>query len=305
MFSSIAPFSGPRISTGDPLAVAAAVQAVYQAMFPAGDGNFVPRAFHWAADCFAGRYDDYQAVDAPYHNFEHTLQGTLCLARMLRGRDAAGARPVLPQRLVELALLAILLHDTGYLKKRGDTEGTGAKYTLTHVTRSAEFAARLLAENGFAANEIVSVQNMIRCTGVDASPAAIPFQSEVEKIAGQMLGAADLLGQMAADNYLEKLPALHAEFAEAAQFSSSSSSFIARFASVEDLLRRTPDFWEKYVKPRLEREFGGVHRFLNDPWPDGPNAYLDQIERHLRRLREILATEEGTKRFLEKHRAGG
>ena len=57
---------------------------------------------------------------------------------------------------------------------------------------------------------------MIFCTGINAALDKIPFQSEAEKIVGFALGTADLLGQMAADDYVEKLPVLYAEFAEAA-----------------------------------------------------------------------------------------
>src|SRR5664279_6170198 len=120
----------PSVATKDPTAVEAEVQAAYLAMFPKGDLLFVPRVFGWAIECFSGNYHDYQAVDTRYHDFEHTLQGTLCLARLLRGRQAAGAHPQFTPQMFQLALLAILLHDAGYLKKRSDKEGTGAKYTI-------------------------------------------------------------------------------------------------------------------------------------------------------------------------------
>src|SRR5215467_1802781 len=139
------------VLTKDPAAVEFEVQSAYLAMFPAGDRLFVPRVFGWMLACFSGGYRDYQAVDARYHDFEHTLQGTLCMARLLRGRHSAGAEPRLTQRALELGLMAILLHDTGYLKKRDDTTGTGAKYTIVHVTRSAEFAEQLLTEKMFPA----------------------------------------------------------------------------------------------------------------------------------------------------------
>lgn len=280
--------SGP-VDTKDPGAVAAAAQAAYLEVFPDGDRDFVPRALGWTIRCFEGRYADYQAVDARYHDLEHTLQGVLCLARLLAARHRAGATPVLSRRLFELALLAMFLHDTGYLKKRDDREGTGAKYTLTHVHRSAEFAARFMSEQGFAPTEIQAVQNMIRCTGVQAPLATLRFQDEAEKTAGHALATADLLGQMAAADYVDKLPALFAEFAEAAAFSGDRTSFVASFSSAADLLRRTPQFWEDAVKPRLTRDLGGLYRFLNDPYPDGPNPYLERIEANMARLRGQLA----------------
>lgn len=278
----------PPVVTRDPTAVEVEVQTAYRGMFPGADPLFVPRIFGWALECFTGNYGDYQAVDASYHDFEHTLQGTLCLARLLRGRHAAGAQPQLSERMFQLALIAILLHDTGYLKTRDDTEGTGAKYTVIHVRRSAEFAGHLLQEKGFSPGEIRAVQNMIMCTGVNAVLSIIPFQSETERAVGHALGTADLLGQMAAEDYVDKLPILYAEFAEATRFCGDRTQFVAMFSSAEDLMRKTPDFWDKFVRTKLDRDFGGLHRFLNDPYPSGPNEYFERIEGNLQRLRQRL-----------------
>jgi hypothetical protein len=279
----------PPVITKDPAAVEVEVLAAYLAIFPTGDKIYVSRVFGWAKDCFAGNYRDYQAVDAPYHDFEHTLQGALCMARLLHGRHLAGAQPLLSQRMFKLGLVAILLHDTGYLKKRNDTEGTGAKYTVTHVERSARFAGELLEEKGFGPGDIKSVQNMIHCTGVDAALSVIPFQSELERVVGFTLGTADLLGQMAAEDYVEKLPVLYSEFAEAAQYSKDKTHFVAMYTSAADLMRKTPGFWDKFVQVKLNRDFGGLHRFLNDPYPDGPNEYLQRIDVNMDRLRKGAA----------------
>lgn len=275
----------PPVATNDPTAVEVEVQKAYLAMFPGGDRLFVPRAFGWVMECFTGHYADYQAVDTKYHDFEHTLQGTLCLSRLLHGRHKAAAQPVLTAHFFELAIISILLHDTGYLKKRNDVDGTGAKYTATHVNRSAEFASRLLVEKGYSAEDIKTVQNMIRCTGVEAVLSSIPFQGELEKIVGHALGTADLLGQMAADDYVDKLPVLYTEFAEAARFDKGNTDFLSKFGGPEDLMQRTPDFWQNFVLPRLEREFAGLHRYLNDPYPDGQNEYVQRIDANMERIK--------------------
>jgi len=280
----------PPVATKDPTAVEVAVQAACRTMFPNADPMFVPRVFGWAIECFTGNYRDYQAVDARYHDFEHTLQGTLCLARLLGGRHLAGAEPQLTLQMFQLGLVAILLHDTGYLKKREDTQGTGAKYTVIHVHRSAEFAAQLLKEKGFNASDIKAVQNMILCTGVNAALSVIPFQSDLEEVVGWALGTADLLGQMAAEDYVDKLPTLYAEFAEAVAYSKDRTHFIAMFSSAEDLMHKTPTFWEKFVRMKLDRDFGSLHRFLNEPYPSGPNSYFECIEANIERLRRRIAT---------------
>jgi hypothetical protein len=290
-----------QISTKDPAAVAHEVQAAYLAMFPNGDKNFIPRAFQWATNAFNGLYPGYQTVDAQYHDFEHTLQGALCMARILHGRHRAKASLELSQRFAELGLLAILLHDTGYLKKIGDNDGTGAKYTIVHVGRSADFAAGFLSEQRYDAHDIVSVQNMICCTGVDAMLKVIPFQSDEERITGLCLGAADLLGQMAADDYIEKLPVLYGEFAEAAHSTPAKNNVVGMFSSARDLLNKTPGFWDRYVKPKLDREFGGQHRYLSDPFPDGPNVYIEKVEANIRKLRILIASDADTRQFLKKY----
>lgn len=277
----------PSVDTKDPHAVAAEVQAAFLTISPQGDPQFVPRIFGWATECFTGHYSDYQAVDARYHDFEHTLQGTLCLARLLRGRFLARAQPALPEPIVRLGLLAILLHDTGYLKKHGDTEGTGAKYTVTHVHRSTEFAAGLLRPKGFSPSDIAAVQNMIQCTGLEVNLTAIPFQSEEEALAGFALGTADLLGQMAAEDYVDKLPVLYTEFAEAMHFTRHADHFIAQFASAAELMDNTPSFWVNFVQKKLDRNFRGLHRFLNDPYPDGPNLYFERIAANMERLKRV------------------
>ena len=173
--------------------------------------------------------------------------------------------------------MAILLHDTGYLKRNWDTEGTGAKYTVVHVRRSAEFASELLQHRAFQPKEILAIQNMILCTGINAALDKIPFQSELEKIVRFALGTADLMGQMAADDYVEKLPVLFAEFAEAASFEGSKSASVGVFSSADDLMQKTPAFWEKFVSVKLERDFAGVYKFLNYPYPSGRNYYVDRI----------------------------
>lgn len=277
------------VDTKDPTAVEYEVQLIFRSMFPGADRLIVPRAFGWAIDCFTGKYENYQAVDAHYHDFEHTLQGTLCMMRLLEGRHRAGVEPVLSKSLFELGMLAILLHDTGYLKKKGDVDGTGAKYTLFHVARSAEFAEHLLASKGFTKNEIASVQHMIRCTGVNADLSAIPFQSDIERIVGFALSTADLLGQMAADDYIEKLPILYQEFAEAASYHQGQAVPLMIFSGPEDLLRKTPAFWEKYVRPKITNDFQGLYRFLNDPYPDGPNFYLERASANIERLRQEMS----------------
>ena len=273
--------------TRDPLAVAGRVRADYLAIFADGDPHFVPRVFGWAMDCFNGRFPGFQPNDARYHDLEHTLQGALCLSALLHGRHDAGAQPKVDRAQFELAILAILFHDTGYLKRREDTTGTGAKYTATHVQRSCDFAAGFLASKGYPPEAIQSVQNMIRCTGLGANIAAIPFLTEAEQVCGFALGTSDLLGQMAAKDYVDKLPILYEEFVEAGRFLGKAGA--EGFSSVDDLIQKTPGFWDRYVLPKISTDFRSLVRFLARPAPEGVNDYLNHIESNMARIRRSLA----------------
>jgi len=275
----------PAVDTKDASAVLREVEAIYSSMFPKGDIEFVSKAFGWALDSFHGDYDNYQAIDARYHDLEHTLQGTLCFARLLQGYQRAWVEPQLTEATVQLGVLAILLHDTGYLKTRGDDEGTGAKYTLIHVNRSCEFAEKLLTGKGLAPAQIKAVQNMIRCTGVNVDLQKIPFSSEEERVLGYALGTADLLGQMAADDYIDKLGILFTEFEESARYNHGKFSGAGVFTSADDLRSKTPLFWEKYVLPKINTDFRGLYRYLGRPMAEADNFYVQRIRQNLERLR--------------------
>jgi hypothetical protein len=278
----------PAVDTKDPVAVLREVEAIYSGMFPDGDSSFVSKAFSWVLDSFGGKYDNYQPIDARYHDLEHTMQGTLCFARLLQGYHRTHAEPGLSEGMTQLGLLAILLHDTGYLKTRDDNEGTGAKYTLIHVNRSCEFADKLLTEKGYSKAQIKAVQNMIRCTGVNVDLQKIPFGSEEERVLGYSLGTADLLGQMAAEDYVDKLAILFTEFEESARYNHGKFSGAGAFASVDDLRTKTPLFWEKYVLPKINGDFKGLYRYLGRPIAQGENFYVERIRQNLERLQREL-----------------
>jgi hypothetical protein len=102
------------------------------------------------------------------------------------------------------------------------------------------------------------------------------------------LGTADLLGQMAARDYIEKLPVLFSEFAEAANTDKVNGARFAQYETAADVVRGTPSFWSDYAWPRINEDFSRLYVFLNDPIPDGPNPYLLGVQKNLARLQEHL-----------------
>lgn len=263
------------------------VREIFVQRFPGHPAQFLATVFEKLRDLFAGRYPGYQACDTAFHDLNHTCQAAVATARILDGHIRSGQSPALSARDFELAMAGIWLHDIGFLKATGDDEGTGAKYTLTHVRRSADFAGSCLPRLGVTDDEVRIVQVAIHCTGLNADTSHLSFPHERARLIGYALGSGDMLGQMAAANYPERLPNLYSEFVEGG---------ITTYVSAEDLLSRTREFYEHQVRGMLEEQWGGVHRALQHHFPDGRNHYFEAIEANLDRIDRVLVDNHDSRR---------
>lgn len=275
------------VDTKHPTAVAQAVKAAFAGIGAQDSFPLIDRLFADVTGMFHGEYAGYQAIDMQYHDFEHTLQATVCLIDLLQGRSRTFDRPVLRARDWELAIMAVLLHDTGYLKKTDDREGTGAKYTFVHERRSCDFTREYLPRMGVTASEIEDICAAIICTGPRSKISQISFHRDEARQMAFILVTADYLAQMSAADYLEKLPSLFREFHEAFDFEQVPPEK-RPYHSLPELLQRTPEFWKTYVRPMLDFEAGGVHRYLTTAGQ--PNPYLQAVDANMAELRRRLQT---------------
>jgi hypothetical protein len=273
------------IDTQQPNEVTEAVKAVFGKVW--GDGSFplLDRVFRDVTAMFEGRYPGYQAIDMEYHDHEHTLQAAVCQAHLLEGRALTDDLPVLTVRDWELSVIAALLHDTGFLKENGDDIGTGAKYTFVHERRSCDFARGYLPQLGLTEEEVEDVCSAIICTGPRSKISEVTFRCEEARLMGFMLVTSDYLAQMSAGDYLEKLPKLYREFEES--FEQNHIPPEQRpYASLRELLEKTPGFWKGYVLPVLEEKVGGVYHYLSPPGQ--PNPYMLAAEANVAELKRRL-----------------
>ncbi len=274
------------INFRDPQEVARWVVRLHAEAFPnAPDGYIEPR-FEAVTDMFQGNYAGFQPMDTAYHDLEHTLQATLCLVLLLVNRHHAHEEPVLSPGDFNTALIAILLHDMGYLKEAGDDEGTGAKYTHIHEQRSCRHARAYLQQRQWTDADIQSVENLIRCTGPGANIGTIAFKSSTEKLLGQAVCTADFIGQISDPRYLDKLQFLYEEFTESYAYQGLPPEQWP-YNKFEDLLRKTPAFYEQFVVPRMKNECGDLWLFLEDP-RSGQNPYLDSVRRNMTRIKQAM-----------------
>ncbi|MBI3885524.1 MAG: HD domain-containing protein, partial [Opitutae bacterium] len=270
------------IDTKNPAAVAQAVTQCFAGMGAPGSGPLLERLISGVTRLFAGEHAGLLPIDMFYHNYEHTLQATVCAVHMLVGRHRAQTAPVLSARDGELTVMAALMHDTGFLKRTDDRQGTGAKYTFVHERRSADLARSFLPPFGVAPAELDDIATAIGCTGPANRISGATFRRPEARLIACVLVTADYLSQMSAPDYVDKLPVLYREFVEAYDFEELPADK-RLFHSFRDLMERSPAFWEKFVRPMLDTEMGGLYRFLETTGQANP--YLQAIEDNVSEVR--------------------
>jgi len=280
----------PRVDYEDTSAVADFVRGRFSALHPGADHALLQRLFRDVEELFAGRTAAYAPIDLKYHNLRHTHMATVCMSLLLEGLQGEGATEHLRPRDFELAIAGVLFHDAGYLKLKTDTAGTGAKYTFCHILRSCAFAASYLPQLGVTDIEIENVLSAINCTGPNCEISRLHFRDPVSRMVGCALATADYVGQLADPHYPDKLGELYAEFSESDDFANVPMEKRI-FKSEEDLVRRTPDFWFHFVKPKLENDFQAVYRYLERPLRSGTNDFLAAIEANFAKIAQRIASQ--------------
>lgn len=271
-------------ANGDPAEVWSKAGDIVERIVPACDLSLARSAFDDVVRLFRGEYPGYRAINTLYHDLHHTLDVFLCAVRLLHGAHAAGTP--LSAAEITCVMIAALMHDTGYAQLHGDDDGTGAKYTRIHVNRSVEFMRRHLAGQGFPADWAALLEPMIRCTDPALSPSKIHFPDEKTRMLGQLVGTADLVGQMADRTYLEKLLFLYFEFKEA---------HMGNFHNMHELLHGTQHFYDT-TRQKLDGEFGGLYKLMARHFQAWfgieRNYYLESIEKNIGYLARVIQINE-------------
>ena len=243
---------------------------------------------------FLGEFPGYRACLSEYHDFRHTMDIVLATARLIDGRDLE--KPFLPESLAAALLLAAFFHDAGYIQEEWDTSGTGAKYSREHEERSVALLAKQAEAFDIDRSELPVLSRLIRSTDLKQDFEEIPFADENERLCGSILGSADLMGQMADREYLEKLLFLYYEFREAN---------VPGYETEFDILRKTHDFYSG-IRQRLDESYHGVYALarthFRERYGTDSNLYMVAIDRQMRYLERII--EDDTTNFRAKLKRG-
>lgn len=260
-------------------------------LFGVSDDGFIDEYIDTVENLFSGNHSEYQAMDTAYHDITHTLQATLCLTELICHRHQNNTLPQITAQDFRRAFVAVLMHDIGFLKKNGDNDGTGAKYSHLHEKRSCTIARKMLEGRDWSNDDILFVENLISSTGPRADLTQIKYRSEAERLLGQIVCTADYIGQMSDPRYPDRLESLFKEFEESYRYQQLPPSQWP-FKSFESLLRGTPAFWEHFVRRKLNVECAGLWRHLECP-VTGNNPYMESLLSNLAKIRVRISGLDG------------
>lgn len=253
---------------------------------PAHDSRHARIVFDDVMRLFRGEYPGFCPIGTLYHDRQHTLDVFLCAVRLMHGVHISGTR--MADDEITLIMMAALMHDVGYAQRVGEESGTGAQFTQSHVNRSIEFMQQYIVEKHLPSAYAAPLKHILLCTNPTMGITDIQFSDEHTRLLGKILGTADLIGQMADRNYLEKLLFLRMEFEEA---------HIGNDQNIHDLLRNTQLFYEA-TKLRLCEQFGSIGAKLSFYFKDWygveNNYYLESIEKNISYLARITALNDET-----------
>jgi hypothetical protein len=278
-----------------PQSVFEEVQHLISQVYLDYDFSWLSRVFKDVVNLYNGNYPGYRPCSTHYHDLKHLTDGLLALASLINGAHASGVS--FREKQVTLALIAIMLHEAGYIQRDDDTTGTGAKYTLLRLERTLEFVHQYFTTNGYDATDSELCCIFIKSTDMTEDLKSLPFSSEGELTLAQMIATADIIGQVADRTYLEKLLFLFQELSEV---------HVLGFKTELDLMENTLDSFRQ-AKHRMEHDLGNVksyfrHHFMNR-WEIDYDMYDYSIESNISYLSHLL--ENHRSNYREKLQRGG
>lgn len=230
---------------------------------------------------FSGTHPEFQENTMPYHNLRHSILVVLASARLFHGLHCNNVR--ISASTLFKGLLAAYFHDTGMLLLESDSATSGTEYIAGHEFRSITFLSKYIKEKNLRPDIIKDCATIINYTRLASDPAIFDYHTHDIQIAGQVVGSADILAQMADRYYLESLPLLFVE---------QQAGGVSTHQSALELMEHTAHFYHNIVLRRLITTFSNTSNALRAHFQNrhtiNRNLYLDNIDKNIVYLRRII-----------------
>lgn len=262
---------------------------------PGYDFSLLGSIYEDVLHLFRGEYMGYTEIRTLYHDLPHTLDVTLCAIRLMHGIHVSGT--TMHDDDITQAMMATLMHDVGYAQVIGEESGTGAQFTQTHVQRGIAFMRRYVEARRLPAELAERLAPIMLCTDPVQKFAQIEFPDQRARRLAQIVGTADLAGQMADRTYPEKLLFLYLEFKEAG---------FGNYQNMLDMLRQTKKFYQ-LTREKLDSVYQGIYAMLSFHFQDvygvDNNYYMESIEKNIAYLDKVIECDEAA--YLTMLKRGG
>ncbi|MFA7293537.1 MAG: hypothetical protein WC023_14965 [Rhodocyclaceae bacterium] len=287
---------GGAADLADPRSVLSTIEGIFNQRF----GNAWPRAaLALAIDdvvrAYGGQFPGLLACDMPYHDLRHTLDTALVMARLVDGHEASRQRntPELGAERCVVGVLLALFHDIGYLRHEGEEAFAGAQLVRIHEARGMAFAVAFFERADLP--QYQPLARLILATAFRENLEALFSEYDNGEVAlACMVASADVLSQLADRFYLERCrDFLYQEFVLGGldRITQSDGIECLLYQNAEDLLRKTPWFFESVIMKRLEHDLRGTYRYLDDHF-GGQNPYVKSMFANIGFLKEVVASDD-------------
>ena len=248
---------------------------------PSIDTGIIREVHDDLEDFFSGNHPDFKKSTMPYHNLRHTQMVALATIRLFHGLYCNHVE--ISERTYLKGMLAAYFHDTGLLLQTEDTAESGTQYMSGHETRSIQFLNTYAKDKGLADDIARDCEIIINYTDIHQDPATFAYHSHEIQLAGQVVGSADILAQMADRYYLECLPALYNEM---------ESGNVNNHSSALQLMERTANFYQDVVLKRLIVTLSHTSRAMRTHFRVrhniDRNLYIENIDKNINYLKKII-----------------
>jgi len=264
--------------TGNPLDE---IVSLSSAICPDANQSLIRDTYNDMTAFFSGSHPFFQKNTLQYHNLRHTQLVALATARLFHGLHCNHID--INSETLTKGLLSAYFHDTGMLLLEGDRAKSGTEYIADHEERSILFLQRYAALKGLDENILKDCATIIHYTNLSLDPTTLGRHSHETQLAGQVVGSADILAQMADRYYLEALPMLHEEL---------KADKTYKHASALDLMIHTASFYHNIILNRLILTFSNTSRSMRihfrERYQIDRDLYTENINKNIAYLEKII-----------------
>lgn len=225
--------------------------------------------------------------DCSYHDIQHTMLVTDAGLAILRGRQTA--RGDLTAHDWLQAVVAMLFHDVGYLRQLLTTDNASASVidelgnTLTPLPGATDACmtpyhvdrGTMYVQERFATDPAIDTDTVMECIEMTRFPVPKLPEYQVTDTLPALVRAADLIGQMADPQYVQKLPRLFNEFVETGEAQRLG------FANAAELCHGFPEFFYSQVHPYIGDSIAYL-KLTQDGW-----TWIANLFHHLHANQEL------------------